>query len=401
MIEYLLSLPRALGKMPVHALTTLVLAIAALVWIVQGTRAWRGMGRIPRITDVAPLTGERLPRMSILFAARNEAEKLPAALASLLTLDYPDYEVIAVNDRSSDRTGRILEEFAAAHRNLKVARIDELPPGWLGKPHALETAYRHATGEWLIFTDADVRFAPELLRRALALARERDWDHLTLLAPLLDLSGFWETVAVSYFGFAFVFGGQPWRVSDARAGSYAGVGAFQLLRRSTYEAIGTHQKLAMEVVDDMKLGKLVKSAGFHSGTATSEALVQVRWQEGFHEVVRGLTKNLFAAFAYSSTRTLAAVLLIFAISILPLAALPFTTGLARLFAGISVAMAVIVHARLVRASEVPPLYGLTHALGAAIFCYIALRSMVVTLWRGGVLWRGTFYLLEDLKRGLV
>ncbi len=379
---------------------TAFLELIALFWLVQGFRAFRGMSSIPQLADVKPREGSDWPRLSILFAARDEAEKLPAALASMLAQDYPNYEVIAVNDRSSDATPEILDALARRHAHLKVLHVRELPEGWLGKPHALELAYRQASGDWLVFTDADVRFAPDLLRRAMSLAQAKRWDHLSLLA-LIDLFSFWETVAVVYLGVGFVFGVQPWRVSDPDTGSYMGVGAFQLLRRSAYEAIGTHRRLAMEVVDDMKLGKLVKHGGFRSGVASSDTFIRLRWQNGLGDLINGLTKNLFAAFGYNVWGALFGIFGIFAISILPFLALPFTSGVARIAAAISVILALALHVALTLPARISPLYAFTHPLGAAIACYMLLRSMVVTLWQRGVIWRDTFYPLDELKRGVV
>ena len=140
--------------------------------------------------------------MSILFAGRDEAEKLPGAIETMLALDYPRYEVIAVDDRSEDATGAILAAAAKNDARLKPARVDSLPAGWLGKPHALQQAYERSSGEWLVFTDADVHFAPDLLRRAIALAEENHWDHMTLLgAPKMYTFG--EKVAMMFFGIVF------------------------------------------------------------------------------------------------------------------------------------------------------------------------------------------------------
>ena len=172
--------------------------------------------------------------------------------------------MIAVDDRSEDGTGAILEAAARKHARLKPVRVDSLPSGWLGKPHALERAYERSNGEWLVFTDADVHFAPDLLRRSIALAERRGWDHLTLLGTLKMFS-FGEKIAMTFFAMAFAIGTRPWAASNPKSRAYNGVGAFQLIRRGMYEAIGTHRRLAMEVVDDMKLGKLVKDGEFRSG----------------------------------------------------------------------------------------------------------------------------------------
>ncbi|PYU36569.1 MAG: hypothetical protein DMG28_00370 [Acidobacteria bacterium] len=231
-------------KSALHLFWAALFGIIGLFWVVQALRVVPGISRLPRLTDVTPALEPSCPSIAVLFAARDEAEKLPQALATLLAQDYPDYEVVAANDRSRDATPKILEEFARANHHLKVVHLSELPPGWLGKPHALWQAYGHARGDWLVFTDADVRFAPDLLRRAVALTQARGWDHLSLVVEL-DLEGFWEKVAVNYFGLGFVFGAEPWQAPNPKSRSYVGVGAFQLLRRSTYEAIGTHRRLAM------------------------------------------------------------------------------------------------------------------------------------------------------------
>ncbi|MFQ5818039.1 MAG: glycosyltransferase [Terriglobia bacterium] len=381
-------------------LWTALLGLIALTWLVGGIRMLRGMANMPRLANVTPLPESACPSVSILVAARDEAAKLPQALPTLLAQDYPRYEVIVVNDRSRDATPQILDDFARTHKNLKVVHLAELPPGWLGKPHALAAADQYATGDWLVFTDADVRFAPDLLRRALALALEKHYDHLTLFG-LLDLFGFWEKIATSYWGFGFVRALEPWRVSNPRSRRYVGVGTFQLLRHSTHKAIGGHQRLAREVVDDMKLGKLVKHGGFHSGAAIAENRLRIRWQEGLRNVIRGLTKNAFAACGFSLSLVIVYVIGAVALDILPFLAVLFASGTPRTLAGVSVVAALVMRALAARTLRISPLYAFTHPLGAAIMCYILLRSALLTLWRGGVLWRDTFYPLDELRKGLV
>lgn len=383
-----------------HIFDIIFFSAVALFWILTAVLGYRGMARIPTLTRVAAFDGPTFPRVSILFAARDEAAKLPEALASLLAVDYPNYEVIAVDDRSEDATLEILNDFARRDSRLRVIHIAELPQGWLGKPHALEMAYRESTGEWLVFTDADVQFAPDLLRRALALLQQEGSDHLTLLAGL-DLRGFWEPTAVGYLGVCFALGVRPWQVSDPKSKVYMGVGAFQMIRRSTYEAIGTHRRLAMEVLDDMKLGKLVKQNGFRSNVAPSENLLRIRWQEGIGNVIKGMTKNMFAGFDFNIAKTVAGVAGIFVISVLPILGVIFARGPAQIAAGVAAVVAMLFEAQLMTQAKASRWFGVTHALGALIVCYIIVRSMVVTLGRGGVVWRGTFYALEELRKGQV
>ncbi|HLJ24059.1 MAG TPA: glycosyltransferase family 2 protein [Candidatus Acidoferrales bacterium] len=358
------------------------------------------MSCLPWLSDVAAVSPENFPPVSIIFAARDEAEKLPAAIATMLAQDYPRFEVIAVNDRSTDRTPAILHDLQRTRPNLTVVDIENLPPGWLGKPHALVAGYEKSHGNWLVFTDADVHFAPNVLRNAVALATERKWDHLTLLTAI-EMRGFWETAAISYFGLGFVFGNEPWLASNPRSARYMGVGAFQLVRRAAYEKSGGHARLRMDVIEDMKLGKLMKMAGVRSGVAVAQDMVSVRWHSGVHNVIRGVTKNMFAAVHYNAFFAAGAMVLALVMSVLPFFGVVFATGWARVLAGIAAGAAVLVHGGMVSSTKASPLYGLTHPLGALLFCWMIGRSAAATLWRGGVTWRDTFYPLKDLRKGMV
>lgn len=383
-----------------HTFFIVLFSLIALLWIVQGIRAGFGMARLPWLSDVAPIISQDAPLVSIIFAARDEAEKLPAALETLLAQDYPRFEIVAVNDRSTDQTSAILHEFERSSRNLTVTDIAALPPGWLGKPHALVAGSEKSHGDWLVFTDADVHFAPDVLRRAVALAVERRWDHLTLLTAV-EMRGFWETAAISYFGLGFVFGNEPWLASNPRSARYVGVGAFQMVGRAAYEKSGGHSRLRMDVIEDMKLGKLIKMAGFRSGVAVAQDMVHVRWHSGVHNVIRGVTKNMFAAVHYNSLFAVAAMLLSVTMSVLPFFGLAFASGWARVFAGAAAVAAVLIHAAMIWSTDASPLYGFTHPLGALLFCWMIGRSAIATLWRGGVVWRDTFYPLEELRKGMV
>jgi glycosyltransferase involved in cell wall biosynthesis len=383
-----------------HVFWLVLFGIIALFWIFHGLRVAYGAVRLPWLKDFPPAADADCPQISILFAARDEQEKLPAALATLASLDYPQLEIIAVDDRSEDATGRILDEFAAAHSRLKVVHVRELPTAWLGKPHALQKAYEASSGEWLLFTDADVRFQPDALRRAVTMAKALQLAHLTLLVDM-DMSGFWETVLMTFFGLAFHLGNLPYSVNNPKSRMYVGVGAFQLLSCAAYEKSGTHRRLAMEVLDDMKLGKLVKQAGFRSGVGVAEEAVVVRWQSGLGNLLRGTTKNFFAAFGYRLWFAILGVAAMLAMNVLPFAGLAFGSGWIRMFSAIAALIALSFHVGVDVAMRVSPLYALTHPVGALFFCYMVARSTVVTLWQGGITWRGTFYRLEELKRGVV
>jgi glycosyltransferase involved in cell wall biosynthesis len=383
-----------------HLAGLVLFGLIALFWAFRGLRVAYGALRLPWIKDFSPAADRRCPRISLIFAARDEEEKLPAALATLTAIDYPYLEIIAVNDRSQDRTGKILDEFALEHERLRVAHVDSLPAGWLGKTHALQTGYQRSTGEWLLFTDADVRFAPEVVRRSVSLMNERALDHLTLFGDV-EMEGFWEKVLITFFGLAFHVATDPYRVTNPDSWTYVGVGAFQLLRRPAYEAAGTHRRLAMEVVDDMKLGKIVKQAGFRSSVGLAQEAVVVRWHAGLGNLVRGVTKNFFAAVGYNAGLAMLAAIGMLLLNVAPFVAIFTSHGWIRVLALAAVVIALGFHVGVDIVMRVSPLYALTHPIGAVLFCYMLLRSTVVTLWQGGVTWRDTFYPLDELKRGVV
>ncbi|HLZ13795.1 MAG TPA: glycosyltransferase family 2 protein [Candidatus Acidoferrum sp.] len=381
-----------------HWIAFLVFGLIALFWLTHGMRVVYGATRLPRLEQFEAAAAECCPKISILFAARDEEEKLAAALRTLVAMDYPNLEIVAVDDRSADATPRILADFAARDARIRVVRIDELPEGWLGKPHALQRGYEAASGDWLLFTDADVQFQSDALRRAISIVEERKLDHLTLMCAV-EMHGFWEKTLITFFGLGFHVATNPNDVGNPGSRSYVGIGAFQLVRRSAYEKCGMHGRLALEVVDDMRLARNIKQAGFRSCVGVAQKHISVRWHAGAGNIVRGVTKNFFAAANYSMGMVAAQSIGIFCTNILPFLALPFLHGWAWGFDAVAVAAALGFHAGVAAEMRVSPLFALTDPIGATLFLYMLLRSTAVTLWQGGIVWRGTFYSLEELRRG--
>ena len=361
---------------------------------------------VPKIADVSrpewdrkPLGG---PRVSIVVPACNEEADIEATLTRLLTLDYDNYEVIAVDDRSTDRTGEIMERIAAdvPPGRLKVIHITQLTAGWMGKPHAMWTAGNQASGDWLLFTDADVLFKTDALRRALAYAESERADHLVLF-PRVIMRRPGEKMMISFFQTLFVFGHRPWKVADPKTKDHMGVGAFNLVRRSVYEAIGTYQALRFEVLDDMKLGKIVKNGGYAQRNVFGADLISIRWAKGALGVVDNLTKNFFALMSFQWPRALASSVVLAFLNLMPFVGILLAHGWARLGYAAALFSMFSIYVGMSRQSDVPPYYLLLHPVSTVLFVYTMLRSTFLTLGRGGIAWRGTFYPLEELKRGMV
>ena len=280
------------------------------------------------------------PKVSIIFAAKEEEKRIKAATLSMLSQDYPDYEVIAVNDRSTDRTAQELQSIADPR--LQVKTITSLPKGWLGKTHALYEGSRLATGEWILFTDADVLMAPDTLKKSIMACQHHGLDHLALF-PQIELEQFVEAMFTHYFMIAFNFLFRPWMARFKHSRHYVGIGAFNFIRREVYEKIGAHTKIAMEVADDMKFGKLVKRSGFRQMAIFGNELVRVRWVEGWGGVLKSLHKNAFSGVQYNVLYLFLSSIGLFCTDVLPFAGLFLTQGLSFYFSAGSVAMIFLIY----------------------------------------------------------
>jgi hypothetical protein len=350
--------------------------------------------------DLPGLDSASFPSLTIVVPACNEADSIEQGMISLLALDYPLFEIIAVDDRSTDGTGEILDRLAARHPLLKVVHIQELPAGWLGKNHALQMASEQAMGDWLLFTDADVVLRPDAMRRAVAYADAHRVHHL-VLSPRCSTQGFWERLFVSYFGIIFSFRVQPWNIADPTKPSYVGLGAFNMIRTSAYREIGGHAALRMDVTDDMKLGKLVKRAGLRQHLLDGGDLVSVRWVVGLRGIIEGLTKNAYAAFEYRLGGAAAGAVALALMSAFPIAGLFVPVLTCRICSALALAEMMWAAGFMRRLTGARAIYGLAYPVASVLMIYILLRSA----WRAhrnrGILWRGTLYPLEELKRGVV
>jgi glycosyltransferase involved in cell wall biosynthesis len=356
---------------------------------------WRSLDSVVP-TLKTPITW---PKVSIIVPARDEAGKIEAAMRSKLLIDYPDFELIAVDDRSQDETGAILDRLAAEDSRLCVIHLDSLPDDWLGKSHAMHVAASRAKGDFLLFTDADVFFAPDLLRKAVTLCEGQRLDHLTL-APHLECHGFFEEVLHAYFFVLLCIGAQPWLVRTPFRMSYLGMGAFNMVRRTAYDHCGGHAAIRLDVLDDVKLGKLIKSNGLRQDALDAGGGLRVQWQESFFGVIRGLEKNGFAIFDYSLVKLIGYTAIVVLFNLFPYAAIviwPDVLGGGWLASVLFLHIATALTARLLGSSPVVSL-GLPVAILALL--YTMWRSAYLTLSRQGVRWRDTFYPLSLLRENV-
>jgi cellulose synthase/poly-beta-1,6-N-acetylglucosamine synthase-like glycosyltransferase len=375
-------------------------AFGSLVWLVLSIQWFRGTRNVPLLRDFRKSDRmDRNPALSVILAARDEERSVNESVVSMLAQDYSGMlEVIAVNDRSTDRTSEILEELATKHPDsLRVLNVESLPEGWLGKTHALYIGAAEATGEWLLFTDADVIFSNDCSDKAVRYAIDNGLDHLTL-PPEIVCKGILLRSFVAAFTLIFEMTQRPWRVSDPQAQEHVGIGAFNLIRKDAYERSGTHRAIRMRPDDDMKLAKLLKRHGFRQGVAYGTGLISVEWHQTLPAAGRGLSKSMFPGLDYRIGATVAGVLMLFLTNVLPVFGL-FSRNTTGTLCRLNIFSTFLVYAYRAKhfGDKTPWWYAVLHPFGIGIFIYAMLRSASTTLVNGGIEWRETRYPLKDLK----
>ncbi len=379
--------------LPVYESVFWVVAGLGVLLALIALRAVVALRLLPRSSDTS-----LLPRVTVVVAARDEEARVETTVRRLLAQEgVPPLDVVAVDDRSVDGTGDILRRLAADDPRLRVIRVDALPDGWLGKCHACRVGADRAVGEWLLFTDADIWLEPDVLARAVARAEAEGADHVTLV-PGVRRATFLGAVGQLIFNVGMAR--RALCVNRDAAGAFLGIGAFNLVRTAAYRAIGGHAPLRMEVVDDLKLGLLLRRGGFRSRVYFAPRDADADWCPSALGLIRGLEKNHFAAAGYRLSRVLpgAAVLAAFwGVGVVG----PWTCTAAGVAAGVGLmslavpaAVAAVRLGRPVAAAVLVPLF--LPVLAASL-----LNSAARTLSRGGVRWRDTFYPLAALRAGLV
>jgi GT2 family glycosyltransferase len=271
-----------------------------------------------------------------------------------------------------------------------------LEEGWLGKTFAMQVATQNSDSEYLLFTDADVSFSPSILRRALAYAEQSQAAHLVVM-PTPQVRSRGEGILLGFIQMLGIWASRPWRIADpASKRDVIGVGSFNLLRRDALETIGGLEPQRLTVLEDVALGRRIKVAGLPQRIAFAPGMVLVHWAKGMGGIVRTMTKNLFSAFNFRPFLLFGACLWIVVFCLLPLAGLVWwVTLLPSLLVLCCIA---VVYRQLSAVGEVDARYGWLYPLGALIFMYGLLRSMVVTWVHRGIVWRGTLYPLRELRK---
>jgi cellulose synthase/poly-beta-1,6-N-acetylglucosamine synthase-like glycosyltransferase len=415
-------------------------------WVVAAAWCWRtadAVTKLPTVTRLQDvewdLWAEDGPSLVVVVPAKDEAANIAATMDALLLADYPKLRIVAVDDRSTDGTGEILDSYAARFAlrpvvdqtakpkkrkgkgkalkatvvaapmvqttlaetpkgppKLEVIHVTDLPEGWLGKTFAMTVATANSESEYVLYTDADVLFSPSILRRAVAFADMEQADHLVVL-PTMQVKSWGEGIVLGFFQVFGVWASRLWKVEDPRAKrDIVGVGAFNMVRRSALEKIGGWAPQRLAVLEDVTLGRRMKAAGMRQRVAVAPGLVLVHWARGARGLMNVMTKNMFSAFNFQPLLLGLACLWIFGFCLLPIAGLGWWGTLVP--ALIVLACVGATYRSMEPVSSIPARYAWGYPLGALALVWAMLRSMVVAWVRGGVVWRGTKYELRDLRR---
>ena len=335
------------------------------------------------------------PFVSVCVPARDEERDIEACLTSLLNQNYPNFEVIVVDDNSTDNTPVIIESLCERYANLISIQGKALPADWYGKPFALHQAQQKAQGELLLFTDADPVFQPWTLTTAVHLMQESQADMVSLL-PGAEFGSFWERTVQPVI-FASIAALTRFRkVNDPKSKSAMGVGAFMLLRRAVYDRVGGHEVLKQVILEDIGLARLVKHSGFKIMIADGKKIYSIRMYHSLREIWIGWRKNVFLAMKKSIFKTVYIIFYLLGFVVTPwlMAGVHLWMGSALLWQAMAWAglgMVLITEWVLCHEIRLKKYYAFLFPLGALVMAAIMINSMIHMLFRGQAEWRGRTY----------
>jgi cellulose synthase/poly-beta-1,6-N-acetylglucosamine synthase-like glycosyltransferase len=366
-----------------------------LAMTLAALRHLRWVKRLPALETFAATEGR--VRCSVIIAVRDEEARIEQTIRHLFAQRGVEAEFIVVDDRSSDRTSEILRGLAAEDARVKVRRVDVLPEGWLGKCHACHLGATAATGDWILFTDADCWLKPDVIARAVFLAAREGADHVTM-----TLGTVVESLGARAWHLLFLTSVLSWfvGVNRDRPKSYLGIGAFNLVRAAAYRECGGYEALRLTVVDDIKLGLLLSRAGKRTRAFLGVDDVECHWGVTVRSMIKIMEKNYFAVLDFRLGLVIAGSVAVILVSAILVAGLMSGTaaGLAAGLSPLSLFMPAAILARRLgwswpSAACMPFMF--------PVFLYALLNSTFVTLRQGGVRWRDTLYPLDVLRAGNV
>lgn len=355
-----------------------------------------GFNKIKNLSDQVLVDSRQLPKISIILSALNEERDIEKALLTLVNLDYPHLEIIAINDRSTDKTPKILDRLQTQYSRLKVCHIKELPEGWFGKNNALHLGSQMAEGEWLLFTDADVNMRSDTLTKSISYVLQHKLDHLTIYENH-QRHYFWLKILLLGLYVAYSIDKKPWRISYPWSKKSLGHGAFNLVNTKVYHQCGGHAAIAMECLDDLKLGSLLKNNGFRQDTVDGRDFVEREWYTSLMDMINGMKKNSFAYYDYHLLPACRDTFLALGFYIWPFIAVIFFDGPIRSLNLVNIALTLGVSVYVAKQFRLQKRYAIFYPIALSILIYTVFNSVFSVCRNKGVHWRGTYYSLQAIR----
>lgn len=402
------------GITAVNLALAVVLAGIFGVWAYFLAYMGKSFRLAPRL-EVFEHASEARPKVSVILPARNEEKYVARCLDTLLAQDYPNFEVVAINDGSTDRTGEIIQSYAQKDRRVVYVSTPDKPEGWAGKNWACHNGYQRASGEYLLFTDADTMHAPNVMSLAVAHMLSQDLDALTAV-PKLVCKDFWTRITLPGLSTFLHTRFSPLRVNDPRHKTGYFFGSFFVITRKTYDAVGTHEGVRQELVEDGALGSEVKAAGFRMKMVRGEKHIEAVWARDLPTLWHGLRRLVIPLYHQDKKGAHLIALAIFFIMFAPFLFLPYALsvyalvpdGLAGLSAKVLLGVNISTIAILVATTAVQSKLGVfqspAYALGSPIsgaLIYLGFASAIVDARKkGAVNWRDRRYTVSEKQNFL-
>ena len=360
-------------------------------------RSWNFLTQFRLLNTIELALLDKWPAVSLIIPACNEETTIKHALSSLLSMDYPNLELIVVDDRSTDQTNAVVRDMQKRDPRIQLVEIDLLPEGWLGKLHAMHKGVERATGDWLLFSDADVHYGRSALRKAMSHALSEELDFLTVI-PSVQANSFILKILLAGFLQTVMVGVTLKNVRNPKSSECVGGGAFNLVRRSIYDQSKGLKWLRLDVIDDTGLAMIAKQAGGRCDAIGGLGEIELEWYPSARAFIKGLEKNGFAIFQYSFlillAFTLITTLFVAGFAIAPILSHSVTIQVITY----STLLLYVVTAGVVLKHLFPfsVFIALTLPISTLISPAIFLRSALIFSLQGGIYWRGTFYSKQSL-----
>lgn len=369
-------------------------------WLMQLIMIIRVIKSVPKVENFPDRGLNIWPKVSVIAPARNEARTIADAIQSRLRDDYPNLEIILIDDRSNDGTTEIIDQLSQRDKRIKALHIKHLPEDWLGKVYAMDQGVRVSSGEWLLFSDADVYIKTGTLKKCVIYATERNLDHLAVFPDLYSV-GFILDILLTIFIKSICLVARVWAIEDPKSSASVGSGAFNLVRRSALDKTKGLEWIKLEMGDDVALGQMLKQSGARESLVNGRGFVGVYFYRSLKEAALGTDRPTFTTigeFSFWRLFFMGLILMVLELSpylaLLPLG-IPYLRFLGLFILVLSITILVLANIWMKR-----PVWSAFFApLGIVVSVFLMWRAGFLGAIRGGVYWRGTFYPTEILKQG--